>query len=192
VAGLPGAPLALGLPAAPRRGAYWLWRAVALRAARRTLASPVAVAALHALAVWSWHLPTLYEAGLTSPWWHALEHASFLGSALAFWALVLPAGRRRRLGHAPAIFLVFVTALQGAALGAVLTFATRPLYPTHVRRALTWGIGPLTDQQLAGLIMWVPAGIVYLLVMLCLFGGWMKDAERRSESSVAIGAGDAP
>ena len=87
--------------------------------------------------------------------------------------------------------LVFATALQGAALGAVLTFATHPLYPSHVAGALAFGVRPLADQRLAGLIMWVPMGAVYLVTMACLFAGWMKEMDRRADRGVVMGTGDA-
>jgi putative membrane protein len=146
----------------------------------RSLFNPIVVGCLQALAIWLWHLPALYRWGLNSSALHALEHASFLSTALLFWTLVIGAGRRRRPMYGVAIVVVFATMLQSSALGAVLSFATRPLYSVHLVGAREWGIEPLVDQELAGLIMWIPAGAIYLLTMAVLFGAWLKDADRRS------------
>jgi putative membrane protein len=191
VYGSPLVPALLGVPLGVRRALRRLQGLGVLIPVRRALESPIAVGAAHALAMWSWHLPKLYEAGLASPLWHAAEHATFLWTALLFWSLVLGGASRRLLPHGAAILLVFATALQSAALGAVLTFATRPLYPAHFRWAGIWGVDPLTDQQLAGLVMWVPAGAVYLVTMAALFLAWLRDVERRTPAGV-VASGDRP
>ena len=177
VYGAPLVPLVVGLPSRIRRLTGRTRSIVA--PTLRILLNPVAVGCLHALAMWSWHLPALYRWGLQSSSVHAIEHASFLSTALLFWALVIDAGRRRRPAYGAGIFLVFATMLQSSALGAVLTFATRPLYSVHMFRAREWGIEPLVDQELAGLIMWIPAGAIYLVAMAVLFGSWLKEADRR-------------
>jgi putative membrane protein len=164
----------VGLPARVRRGVQKVRSRVA--PARWLVLNPVLVGGLHALAMWSWHLPVPYEAGLENSLLHALQHASFLGTALLLWTLVIGVGRRRRAALGVAILLMFATMLQSGALGAVLTFATRPLYGVHVAGAAD----ALFDQQLAGLIMWVPAGVIYLVAMAMLFGAWLKETERRS------------
>jgi putative membrane protein len=171
-------PLMMGLPRSIRRFTQRIRSIVP--PTLKILLNPVVVGCLHALAMWSWHLPALYRWGLQSSSVHALEHASFLSTALLFWALVIDAGRRRRPTYGAGVVLVFATMLQSSALGAVLTFATRPLYSVHIVRAREWGIEPLVDQELAGLIMWIPAGAIYLLTMAVLFGAWLNYAERRS------------
>jgi putative membrane protein len=170
--------LMVGLPRGLRRFVQRIRSVVA--PTFRILLNPVVVGCLHALAMWSWHLPALYRWGLRSSAVHAVEHASFLATALLFWVVVVGAARRRRPPIGVAILLVFATMLQSSALGAVLTFATRPLYSIHIVGAREWGIEPLVDQELAGLIMWIPAGAIYLVTMAVLFGAWLKDADRRS------------
>lgn len=122
------------------------------------LRSVVLVWALHAAALWAWHMPVLYDAAMRSDALHVLEHASFLVTAVLFWNVVIDVDvdRFKRVG------LVFATMLQSGALGAVIVFAATPLYESHV------GTGALSDQQLAGAIMWVPPGAVYLAVMVGL------------------------
>ena len=132
----------------------------------RLLTAPVIVVIVHAVAVWAWHLPVLYDKALEVAPLHALEHASFVVTGVLFWGVV--AARWRPLDHLPRAAAVFVTGLQSAALGAVLVFAGEPLYSAHLHSAQAHGLTPLEDQQLAGGIMWVPPGIVYLVITLAL------------------------
>jgi cytochrome c oxidase assembly factor CtaG len=179
VLGVPGLPLALALPPGWRRRLA-RWRARAVRAARRASTQPLAAWALHVGVLWAWHLPGPYQAALTSPAVHALEHASFLGSAWLFWLLVLGAPPRRTVVGGLATLYVLVTALPSAALGALLTFAPAPLYPDQALGAAAWGLDPLLDQQLAGLVMWVPADLLYVAVAAALFARWLRGLERDS------------
>jgi len=128
----------------------------------KTMTSPALVTVLHAIALWVWHLPAFYDAAMRNQVLHVAEHASFLLTAVLFWMVASAAGidRFKRVG------LVFVTMLQSGALGAVIVFASRPLYATHALDAAPDRV--LADQQLAGAIMWVPPGVVYLAVMLGL------------------------
>lgn len=125
--------------------------------------SAVSVVLLHTIALWAWHLPVLYDAALHNAALHLVEHLSFVGTAWLFWLLVIREGDH--LARAAAVFAV---GLQSAALGALLTFASEPLYG-HAGVA-RWDLTALEDQQLAGGIMWVPPGIVYLAVTLLLVG----------------------
>jgi putative membrane protein len=188
VAGAPALPMIQGVPRGLRRALRTLPHAPAMAPLRRALRNGLVVGGLNALAMWAWHLPALYEAGLSGPSLHALEHASFIGTAVLFWILVMRAGARRYPTGGTAIALVFVTALQSSALGALLAFASRPLYGVHAEGALAWGMTPLADQRLAGLLMWVPAGIVYIAAMAALLLRWLKDMEGQTQGVVTMGA----
>jgi cytochrome c oxidase assembly factor CtaG len=133
---------------------------------------------IHALALWVWHAPRLFEAALRSEGVHALQHLCFLGSALLFWWTLIH-GRHGRLGYGAALVYVFTTAAHNSVLGALLTFAPHPWYPTYVASTAAWSLTPLEDQQLGGLIMWVPAGVILLVISLALFAAWMGECERR-------------
>ena len=189
VFGAPLVPVMVASPPVVRRGAIALRHGPMLGGARRVLTHPLVVWALHALALWSWHLPGLYRAALENPLLHVVEHASFLLTAIAFWALVIATKPRRRLAQPAAILFVFTTALHSGALGALLAFASRPLYPLHAHGARAWGLTPIADQQLAGLVMWVPPGALYVVTMTVLLLGWLKEMERR-HPTVAVGLGD--
>jgi len=124
---------------------------------------------LHALAIWLWHLPIFFRAALLNPVMHILQHGCFFGSALAYWWTVV-AGRARNPRGA-SIASLFTTMLHTSALGALLTFAPSPWYVADGARA--FGLSALEDQQLGGLIMWVPGGMAYLIVGLILVGRWL-------------------
>ncbi|RST31275.1 cytochrome c oxidase assembly protein [Sphingomonas ginkgonis] len=108
-----------------------------------------------ALGLWLWHAPTLYDAALESPTLHTLEHLTFLFSAAIFWRMVSTVGNRR-LDPGSAILLVTLVGVQGNLMAALITLAPNPIY-LHYQ-----GAGALDDQQIAGMLMWVPAGLIYL------------------------------
>ena len=144
------------------------------------ISSAAAAWIIHAVALWAWHAPTLFEAALHREWIHAVQHLCFLGSAVLFWWTLIH-GRHGRLGYGAAVVYVFTTAAHNSILGALLTFAPRAWYPTYVSTAPAWSITPLQDQQLGGLIMWIPAGILLLAVGLALVAGWIAESQRRFE-----------
>jgi len=129
------------------------------------LTDPLAAWALHALALWSWHLPPWFEAALRNDGWHALQHASFLGSALLFWWAALGVDSRSRSSGLAMLYL-FTTMLHTGALGALLTLAPTPWYPSYAAATSALGLDPVEDQQLGGLVMWVPGSLAYLIAAL--------------------------
>lgn len=172
-----GRPLVPMLFALPRRWRRRLKGATRVRAVSVLLA-PATVFVLHAATLWIWHLPVFYEAAVRSGPVHLIQHVSFTGTACLFW-WGLMRGRYGRLGYGAAVMYVFATAIHSGGLGALLTFAQRPLYPLYVERAGGYGIDPLEDQQLAGLLMWVPAGTLLIVFGLAFFAAWLGAVERR-------------
>jgi cytochrome c oxidase assembly factor CtaG len=151
-----------------------------LRGTADALANPVVVWIIGTLALWAWHMPALYEAALAHEPVHVLEHASFLGAAALFWSAVFASGTRRGLPRPVAIVLVFASGVQGSALGAVLLFASTPLYAMHGEGARVWDVSPLADQQLAGALMWAPPSLMYIVVMGWLLVRWFDEMEPAS------------
>ncbi len=177
VLGRPVVAILWALPIAWRRAAGRSAGGRPVRAAWRALTWPSVAWLLHATAIWGWHLPRLYDAAVASEGVHALEHASFLGTALLFWwALIHGHAARHRQGTA--VLYLFTTAVHTTALGAILALTSRPLYPVYTSTAL-WGLSPLEDQQLAGLIMWVPGGVAYLIGALGFMLAWLRRSDRR-------------
>lgn len=149
---------------------------LALGRASRYTALAVLGLGMHTAALWAWHVPGPYEAALRSTPLHVVEHATLLGTALFFWWVV--AGSRRRALYGPGVLVTFAAALQGSALGALMTLAASPWYPSYVSagagRGTGTGLTPLEDQQVAGVVMWGPGGAVYALAAILLFAAWIR------------------
>ncbi|MBI5618807.1 MAG: cytochrome c oxidase assembly protein [Gammaproteobacteria bacterium] len=173
-----GQPLAIwswALPHAGRLRLAAVFHHPAWQRPWHALTAPLPAWALHAAALWIWHLPLLFEAALARQAVHVAQHASFLGTALLFWwALLRPAAR-----HAPgvALALLFTTMLHSTALGALLTLATHAWYGVY---GGAFGLDALEDQQLGGLVMWVPGGLVYLGSGLALAARWLAARPTRA------------
>lgn len=119
--------------------------------------APWSAAAAFAVALWLWHLPVPYEATFRSDLIYWTMHLSLFGTAVWLWAALF-ALPDRALGTT--LVVGFLSGLHMAALGAVLTFAGRSWYAVHAVTTAPWGLTALEDQQLGGLVMWVPAGIL--------------------------------
>lgn len=132
---------------------------------------PVPMLLLATATLWAWHVPAAYDAALRSDALYWLMQLSLLGTAWANWAAVARA-------PAPVAMVAIVGgAAQMGMLGAILTFAPRPLYASHLATTLPYGIGPLADQQLAGLVMWVVGLVPYALAAgWRLRGDWRRMA----------------
>jgi len=148
------------------------------------LSRPLIATLAHAVAIWAWHIPVVFEAALTHEPLHWLQHLSFLVTALFFWWAMFETRHR-----GAAVIDLFFTAMHTAFLGVLLAVTPRPMYPLQSVLSAHFGLDPLADQQLAGLIMWVPAGTVYVVAGLWLAWRWI---ERSSHgSSVVMEAGHA-
>jgi cytochrome c oxidase assembly factor CtaG len=144
----------------------------------RFLTRPLAAWLLEAVALWIWHVPALYQATLTSDWIHAAQHLSFFFTAVLFWSALYGAGRRV-MDYGGATLYVFATAVHCSALGALLTFSTVLWYPVYASTTGRWGMTALQDQQLGGVIMWVPSGLVFITIGLVLFAKWLSESDSR-------------
>ena len=179
-----GAPLTALVWALPRpRRARWARALLPARWPRPVAAvthSPWLACAAYAAVLWSWHLPPVYELALRHEGVHALEHASFLAAGCWLWWTILHPVGSRRASYGVGVLAVFATMLQSAALGALVTLSHRVWYPAYAARAAAWGRSALEDQQLAGLLMWVPAALFHLMAMSALFVAWLHATGRRS------------
>jgi cytochrome c oxidase assembly factor CtaG len=145
----------------------------------RALTIPLVAWLIHAIALWVWHIPALFDATLHSEAIHTVQHLSFLLSALLFWWALIH-GRHGAMGYGAAVLYVFTTSVHSGALGALITIAGSVWYPSYAPLTASWGLTPLEDQQLGGLIMWIPAGLVYVIAGLALFAGWLREADLRA------------
>ncbi|GII94537.1 cytochrome c oxidase assembly protein [Sinosporangium siamense] len=170
----------LALPVRARRRLAALTHASRTLPLLRLLWLPVTAWLAHLAVLWFWHLPGPYDLALKSDPVHALEHLTFLAGAwLLWWHVTTPTARK--LSAPVALLYMFVTAVPSAALGAVLTLAPTPLFPVQAGAAARSGVDPLADQQLAGLVMWVPADVVYLISFVILFLLWMRPTSTEAQ-----------
>jgi putative membrane protein len=178
----------------------WLWAfgdrgrdSIARAARRRSVAgawrqvtAPLTVFILQAAALWLWHIPSWYQAALRNDAVHALEHLCFVLTASLFWWAMVN-GRYGRAGYGLGVLYVFLTAIHSSALGALIAVSPDVWYADYVQQANAWRVDALADQQLAGLLMWIPAGAIFIVFGLALFAAWLGESEKR----VAFGAADA-
>ncbi|RVK31053.1 cytochrome c oxidase assembly protein [Sinorhizobium meliloti] len=168
----PLAPLLWSLPQKLRASVgRALVRSVVLLPVRKAATNQLVATGLHGATLWLWHAPRLYDAALAETPVHWLQHLSFFCTALIFWwALLFGRGRQH---YGAAIFYLFATTLHSGFLGILLSFAREPLYRSQGAGAASWGLSALEDQQLAGLIMWVPASMIYVAAALALAAAWI-------------------
>ena len=182
--GAPGVAFAWGVGGVPgvRRLAP-VWQCLGRLA--RTIATPMRAAVVHALTMWLWHAPALFEAAVEHEWVHALQHLSFFIPAILFWRALL--GGRSPAHAAGAASAAFVTFMHTGLLGGLITMAPEPLYPVYARTTESWGLTALADQHLAGLLMWVPLGVPYVAAGLVLTShlvrGHVREVDGRLETS---------
>ncbi|WP_245428119.1 cytochrome c oxidase assembly protein [Bradyrhizobium sp. MOS003] len=138
---------------------------------------------LHGIAIWGWHAPALFDSAVEHVFLHRLQHLSFFLTAILFWWSVF-----RRSDTGSAAWHVFVTMLHTSILGALMALAPHLLYRQQAEAAAVWGLTPLEDQQLAGIIMWVPAGTIYAGAALALIALWIRRAGQDRERADALQA----
>lgn len=172
----PGPVLLWAFPNGVRRAIGGTLTTNAFRNVWRVATRPFDAWLLHAIALWIWHIPTFFDAALENNALHALQHVCFLGSGVLFWWTIIHPRRRAALGLS--VIYLFTTALHTAALGALLATSRTPWYSVYAGERIAGGLTPLEDQQLAGLIMWIPAGLVYLGAALLTVRRWLAASER--------------
>ena len=168
--GAPLFPILRGLPQPVRT--YWagpMLRNAWLRRWFTRLTQPSAALLLFTAATWLWHWPAAYELALRSPRWHYLEHACFLGTGLLFWfPVVRPYPSRARWSKWVLLPYLFLADVQNTVLSALLTFSGTLLFRYYAEVPRLGGWSALADQQAAGVIMWVPGSIAFLVPMFCI------------------------
>jgi putative membrane protein len=129
---------------------------------------------VHSLTLWLWHAPPLYEGALRNAALHSFEHLALLGTGALFWSAAFNglAHAGRTLGAS--VLYVFVIGAECTGLGALITLSARPWYALYATTSAKWGLSAMDDQVLAGALMWVPAGFVYLGFALLLLAMWLR------------------
>jgi cytochrome c oxidase assembly factor CtaG len=174
-------PLAIMLWAFPtgvRRLIGGMTRSSPVSVAWRRLTAPVTATLIQAAVLWGWHAPMLFDLALSNDGWHVVQHLSFLISALLFWtAMIGPRGAGSSASSARALsaLCLFATSVVSGALGALMAFSQSPWYLGYAKLGMApFGLTPAEDQQLAGLIMWIPGGLVHAGAALVLVTTMLK------------------
>jgi putative membrane protein len=151
------------------------------------LAHPATALALYVGLMWLWHIPAMYDLALDHAWAHALEHASFFTAGLGFWwYLIEPVPPRHRLrGPWSLAYLVTAKALMGA-LGLVLAFSPDVMYDAYASAPRTWGLSPLEDQNVGGLVMMVEQSLVLVVAFAVFFTRMLERSEREQRRREAL------
>lgn len=173
-------PLALSWAFSPQ----WtkrIWKRWRWGQAWKFLTVPAVAGLLHAAAIWIWHMPRLYEASLLNEGLHFLEHFCFFVSALIFWQVFADLSESMRLRTSArfgqAFFFVFATMIVTGFLGVLIAFSPHVWYSPYLRDTALYGLTALEDQQLAGTIMWVPSGVIYLVSAMGVVARWLFQME---------------
>jgi putative membrane protein len=179
VLGAPGIVFLWALPLRWRNVAGgWYRTGDGWRSAWYLLWQPLLMWSLYAFTLWIWHLPALYEAALRHELFHDFQHFTFLITSALFWRVLLDPVSRLRLSRGVAVLYLFTTSLHATVLGVFMALAPRVWYTEYVGRTEVWSLSPLEDQQLAGLIMWMPACMVYAIVAAVVFTIWLEEKPR--------------
>ncbi|MEQ8673826.1 MAG: cytochrome c oxidase assembly protein [Aggregatilineales bacterium] len=170
VAGLPPVALMGTLPMDWRKGvARWFLRRKLLKTLWHGATTPGVSWGLYALVLWGWHVPILYQTAVENSAVHLLEHISFFSAAFLFWHSV-------SIQNITALIVIFTTALHSSMLGVLMTFSNQTWYPAYES---------LENQQIAGLIMWMGGGIIFLIAGLLVLWRWLYEMEVHHANNVA-------
>lgn len=163
-------------PASARKALGAFFHQRTMRATWQFLSGAVTATVLQAAALWLWHAPTLFDLALAYDGWHITQHLSFFISALLFWSAMLHS-KQAVGGRGLAVLCLFATSVVSGALGALMAFSQSPWYPRYAMMGLNpFGLTPVEDQQLAGLLMWIPGGLVHAVAALVLLGTLLKES----------------
>jgi cytochrome c oxidase assembly factor CtaG len=168
-----------GLSGRTRHIAGSLMRSPLIRGTWDWCTSATNATIIHGVAIWAWHMPGLFDAALTNTALHRLQHLSFFATAILFWWAIV-----WRSDYGASAWYLFATMIHTGVLGALMALAPRVLYLAQTQAAKAWGLTPLEDQQLAGMIMWVPAGTIYAAAAMTMLALWIRgSSERRPQNA---------
>jgi cytochrome c oxidase assembly factor CtaG len=130
-----------------------------------------------------WHAPATFTAALENTWLHYLQHFSFFITAIFFWwPIIGPAPVRSKLGYGQRMVYMLLVVTPTAVLGAIFTLSRSVIFDTYLNSPMHWGMTPLEDQTMAGIILWVPGNSLYLTALTALFFTWASKEEHKAFS----------
>jgi cytochrome c oxidase assembly factor CtaG len=181
------APLGPILQAFPRRyqraaGQWWSRPGNWIKGLWQWVSYPATAWVLFVGFLWLWHIPAFYSAAIENETIHALEHLCFLGSGFLFWWNIFYVFWRKPKQRGTGVVYMGLYALQSSGLGGLLTFSTATWYPVYISTSEKLGVSPLADQQIAGMIMWLPEMAIYIVGALIMLKGWLESMENDEEN----------
>ena len=177
----PGYVMLWALPIGWRKRVALAWHRVragwAIRPLGKVLLTPVGALLAYGAVTWLWHAPVLYQSALEYEALHVLEHLTFIAAAYLFWWVLLSPLARLQVNPGVGVAVLFGASVQGSALGALMAFSPAVWYPVYAATTPMWGVDTLVDQQLAGLVMWMPVGTVFVLMACALMWSWLRASD---------------
>ena len=171
-------------PLLMRKGIARVWNRAGISRLMRLLKTPSVSWIAFCGTVLVWHVPAIYRWAVGGELRHSLMHLSFLGSALLFWSVVLDPDHKRQLNHFACALFVLSAALVTGLPGALICFARQPLYMLTANASIHEGLTVLADQQLAGLIMWIPMDLFLFGVAMALFSAALRTVRAAGNSAL--------
>ncbi len=164
---------------------YWIRTLYDLPVLKKVLplvTQPIVTLLVFNAVMWLWHVPALYESALRDPNLHIVEHMMFLAAGVLMWLpIIQTVPPQHPLNYPARLAYLFAIMISSSILGAIFTFAPTISYPFYGSAPLAFGLAPQTDQQLAGLIMWVPGGGIFFVAILIVFGAWLRAEDRKGQ-----------
>jgi putative membrane protein len=155
-----------------------LLRRPGVRGVARVLTHPVTAAVVYTFTIAVWHLAPYYDLMMRDHDVHIATHLMFMAAAtLLWWPVMSPAPELPRLGYGLGMLYLFLVGIPMQIVAALITLSDDVLYPWYTAAPRTWGLSPLDDQQLGGLLMWVPANLWMFLAIGVLFLLWARESK---------------
>lgn len=171
-----------GLPKEARKGVGgWFSSGSRLRKVLKALTGAGFVWLAYVIVIWGWHDPYAYNLALENGIIHDIEHITFILVAMLFWWHIIGAGPRIHRSLSPAARFAFtLSAIPPIMIaGVAIAFADEPIYPYYDALPRLWGLSTLQDQRIAGIIMWIPGSMMYMIAGLILVAHWLQKEETK-------------
>jgi putative membrane protein len=163
----------------------WVWDWIASKCLSRLtltgITSPMIAFTLFNGVMWVWHIPAAYDFALTHEGVHIIEHLTFITAALIGWSPALLPWPVNPLSKPARAFYLFASTFPCTALAALLALSNHVLYPFYEMAPRIWGITALSDQQIGGLLMWLPGDMILMTATLWILARWLTQQEQANQ-----------
>ena len=161
-----------------------LLRHKAIRRVAEVVTRPLMCFIIFSVTIAAWHLPPMYNTAMALHWVHIIQHLMFMAVAvLMWWPLMSPLPELPRLSYPAQLLYCFLLGIPMSIIAISITYARDALYPAYASAPRMWGLDPMEDQLLGGLIMWIPGGFFFVIVMSFVFYKWAKAGEDTAEAA---------